>query len=641
MNQPDLTPQDLARFRVRFALRRMREDLQSDVLADGVIAKQAGIALSSPISLPDGLVLERETLFSAFQNAADGRPVPDVVDINGVKRDIKIEIQNGAAIATYGSHRIAFPQAALLAENLQRRQEVLAASLKNNTLISQARDELASLVAEPNYSHDEFFAARNIFVGAPESFATSLREVASKGTLSKKDLLPTKIAHWENLTARRGASATLTEFIKHELAEERAAKIGQDPREAVDVISLTFGGPELVPLEAMRAIGADDLHAGLTKLLQYSDPVALAGAFEICADMALTDPRFIELGSSILDHLLDDPQRLRNELTTFAASFVIATAYLAEHETLRKEPVFWRRLVAASHASLVTRVLGGSADEESSLLTFAMQLSGKTYYLSVLNDAHSETRWRPDWIAQNFLMADVFGRLLGAAQRLGEGVPATWSKKLEDTKSSVLKDAPPLAQTFPGVLQGWTPTAEMPPSDTDVGQMYEEFAREPTIDNFIYFTPIVFSFGFSPDGHAAVLKVIQSLRANLATTPPDFAQAVLDLAALIAAQNRAPELADMVAAVAVERLVLAQKDDRLLATVSVIVLCAAARTNREEALSMLARRLENLAFVAPASLLREALDAFRILQSINEELGVLLGRSIATARLGLPRAGVV
>ena len=236
-------------------------------------------------------------------------------------------------------------------------------------------------------------------------------------------------------------------------------------------------------------------------------------------------------------------------------------------------------------------------------------------------------------------MADVFGRLQGAAQRLGEAVPATWPKKLEDAKSSVLKDASPLAQTFPGVLQGWTPTAEKPPSDTDVGRMYEDFVREPTVEDFIYFTPIVFSFGFSRDAHAAVINVVQSLRANLATTPPEFAQAVLDLAGLIAAQNRDPELADTVAAVAVERLVLTQKVDRLLPTIAVILQCAAARVDRKEAMSTLARRLENLAFVAPAALLPEAVDTLRILQTINEELGVLLGRAIATARLGLPRVG--
>lgn len=634
MSRPDITPEELAKFRVTFALGRLSKELQSDVLADGALAEQVGIAVSNPINLPEGVVLDRRNLFSAFQKAADGEPIQDVVDVEGVKREMKIEVQNEAAIASYGAHRIAFPQAALLSANPERRQQILAAILKNNTLTKVAREQLQSLVSKPDHSDADFFAVRKILAGAPESFATALREVANKGTLSRTDFLPTDMSHWENLTAKRITANALVEFVKNELAEERASHIAEDAKDAIDVISLTFGGTELVPLEAMRALRSDDLLVGLKHLLQFPDPFALAGAFEICAHQA-ADQRFVELGDEIIDRLLKDVQRLRNELTTFAAAFIIATAYLAEHETLRKQPVFWRRLAAASHASLVTRVLGGSSDDESSLLTWAMRLSGKPYYLSILYDAHSEARWRPEWMAPNYLMADVYGRLQGAVQRLGEAAPETWRKKIEAAQPSVLKDAPPLSQTFPSVLQGWVPPAKKPADDTDIGRMYADFVREPTIDGFLYFTPIVFGFGFAADADQAVLKVVQSLRANLGTTPPEFAQAALDLAALIAAQNRDPELADAVSAVAVERLVATNDVDHLLPTATVILECAAARTDRKEALSMLARRFENLAFVSPSAALPEALDIFRIMQSLNEELGIRLGRAIATARLGL------
>jgi hypothetical protein len=508
--------------------------------------------------------------------------------------------------------------------------------LKNNSLTVHAREQLRSLISKPDYSYADFFAARKILGAAPEHFATTLREVANKGTLSRDDFLPSETSHWENLTARQVTARTLVEFVNGELAAERGARLAEDdPKDAIDVISLTFGGPELTPLEAVRALKPDDLLAGLKHLLQFPDPFALTGAFEICADLVQSDSRLVELGDEILDRLLKDVEELRDQFTTFAAAFIIATAYLAEHETLRKQPVFWRRLAAASHASLVTRVLGASSDGESSLLTWAMQLSGKTFYLSVLNDSDSEARWRPDWMSPSFLMADLFGRLQGSVQRLGDAAPETWRKKLEDAESSLLKDAPPLARTFPSVLQGWVPLAEKPPEDTDVGRMYAEFAREPTVENFLYFAPIVFAYGFATDAREPVLKVVRALRANLATTPPEFAQAALDLAALIAAQNRDPELADAVAAVAIERLVVTSDVDRLLPAATVILQCAAARTDRAEALSMLARRLENLAFVAPSELIPEALDVFRILQSLNEELGRRLGRANATARLGL------
>jgi hypothetical protein len=62
--------------------------------------------------------------------------------------------------------------------------------------------------------------------------------------------------------------------------------------------------------------------------------------------------------------------------------------------------------------------------------------------------------------------------------------------------------------------------------------------------------------------------------------------------------------------------------------------CAAANADHEQAMATLARRLENLGFVSPPSVLNELLQILGILREINEHLGKLLGRAIATARLG-------
>jgi hypothetical protein len=62
--------------------------------------------------------------------------------------------------------------------------------------------------------------------------------------------------------------------------------------------------------------------------------------------------------------------------------------------------------------------------------------------------------------------------------------------------------------------------------------------------------------------------------------------------------------------------------------------CAAANADHEQAISTLTRRLENLGFVSPPSVLTELLQILGTLREINEPLGELLGRAIATARLG-------
>ena len=92
------------------------------------------------------------------------------------------------------------------------------------------------------------------------------------------------------------------------------------------------------------------------------------------------------------------------------------------------------------------------------------------------------------------------------------------------------------------------------------------------------------------------------------------------------------------ATVTLERLVSTLDTERLLFTAAILLECAAASENRAEGrLGALARRLENMAFVAPAATLPDGVDILRILQSINEELAPLLARAVATARLGAPR----
>src|SRR5664279_1512092 len=107
------------------------------------------------------------------------------------------------------------------------------------------------------------------------------------------------------------------------------------------------------------------------------------------------------------------------------------------------------------------------------------------------------------------------------------------------------------------MLQGGLVTPiEKPLASTPAGKMYEKLAQEPTIENFLVLMPVVYAFGFQPDARESALKVVQSLRTDIAAVQPEFTQAVLDLAAFIAARNRDIELADAVAVIAIERLVV-------------------------------------------------------------------------------------
>ncbi|MGM4917179.1 hypothetical protein [Tardiphaga sp. 813_E8_N1_3] len=638
----DIPPDELARLRVSFGLRRMSREVQNDVLSEGSLATDLNIELSSPIRLPDGITIERQVLFSAFQKTADGEVITELPDAEGISHEVKIEIEADSAVVTYAKHRVNFVQAALLTKNVDRRRALCADILKNKTLNIQARAEFEALAEKRDFSEDDFFAAGDLLAGAPENFIDDLREAATTGSLSIDNFVPPKTAHWENVSAKHQSSQTIAQFISDELAAERRARIADDPRVAIDTISLTFGAPELVPLEMFREIDASILLDSLKRLTDVPDPFALCGALDICIDRASADQRFLEVGEIILDRLAGDPKRLLGELNTFATAFVIATAHLAQHEVMRRLPVFWRRLAAFSHACLVTRALGANDTEDHPLLSWATRLSGKQFYLSVLNEAHVEPRWRPDWVSPGYLAADIYGRVSASLQKLSDDIAPAWLQKLENAKPLLIKDVPPLAYAFPAIPQGgWVPPPEMPSSETPVAEMFAEFAADPSVSNFLMYIQFAYVYGFPVDARESVLKVIQSLRSQIATTEPEHVQAALELAAFIAARNRDAEIAEAVATVAIERLVGTQNIDRILPTVTVILQCAAAEVDRKEAIAALAQRLENLSFVAPADALPEVLDILRILQSLNEELAPLLGRAIATARLGIPRVAAV
>jgi len=270
-----------------------------------------------------------------------------------------------------------------------------------------------------------------------------------------------------------------------------------------------------------------------------------------------------------------------------------------------------------------------------------MRLTGKTFYLSVLNDAHVEPRWRPDWITAEFLAADIYGRLLHVLQRLGDSSPPTWRQKIGEAENIAQQDVPPVAHAFPSVLQGGRRNPiEILSADAPTIEKFAEFADKPTVENFLMFLQFANAFGFPSAARQSVLSAIESLRSEIAATNPILVQGALQLGAYIAAGNRDVELSDAVATVALEALVSTLDTERLMLTAAVLLECAAASENRSEALATLARRLENMAFVAPAATLPDAVDIFRILRSINEELGPLLARAIATAKLGAPLIAV-
>ncbi len=632
-------PPELRRFKAQLILSKLSPPLRSDVLANGSIAESFDLEIAEPVRLSHDIVLRRNELFAAFRQAADGDTPMPLHTLHGDASEATVSIEpcGGAGMVTIGTERWGFANAALLASSREGRLVALEHSLAEHTLTDRDKDWLRELVGQSELSDENFFAVATMLASSPESFAQRLRERLNTERISKDDLLPKDPKHWENIITPLKKSSNLTDFITNELENEWRARLSVDAGIAFISISLTFASPALVPRSLFDGVDSDTLIGALETACGFDDHFGLAGAFVICADRVDKDARFVELGEKLLDRLFGDMDHLQTACQIFAAAFVVATAHLAEHDLLKRYPPFWRRLAAASHASLVVRSCGMGEAKQDGLYAWAMHVSGETYLLSVLNDFAIESRWRPEWIADHFLIANIFGRVLTVFNNIpDEHAPESWRTRLDATEGWIEQNHLELLVPFPAVLEGSLRAAT--PSFAALGDLvdlYRRLADQPTTDHFMRLFGAIQVFGFPPEARDDTLKAVEALRSQTESLDDWRMQIALALAAHIAAQYKDVEFADTVAEVCLQKVHLAKERQTITEAVCRLVECAAANPDRSAAWSILTQRLETLALILPeADMLAKLVELLESLKEVEPAMTSLLGRALAAARLG-------
>jgi hypothetical protein len=272
-------------------------------------------------------------------------------------------------------------------------------------------------------------------------------------------------------------------------------------------------------------------------------------------------------------------------------------------------------------------------------MSWAIQLCGEEYFLSVYSDMAAEPQWRPEWADTRFMAADAFGRLYGAFLAIpGQASPASWKEGIEAVMVRVDEEGLNLLITFPAVLQGErrTPAPALEQLHEDIRTAYRQLEAEPSADNLLCLTPAIHAYGV-PSGIAingAVRKIIDNIRNSRDYIDEDAVQVTLIMACHIATMTNDPDLADAIADTAIE-LVLKEQEPGLVQQMFFrLVETAGANPDREAARSALARRLEFLALRLPASeAIAVLLSLLRALRSVEPKMAPLLGRAMAAAKL--------
>jgi hypothetical protein len=629
------------RVRALLALNKLSNKLQTDVLKDPATVKLWEIRTTRTLKLTASLTIRWKSLLSIFQAAADGAPIPPLLDETSKEHAAKASIDSeGAALLEVGVHRLRFSHAVLMSGSPEARLRNLEQIFRSANIHVGLQNELRHVVGGSDFGIDEFITVAEALSSSPDEFETRLSEKASNRKVGLSDVLPDDHRHWDNLTAPIAGSGTLADFIADELASEWAARVARDPVRAFRSISLTFSAPALVPYDLFRPIEKETKKLILREALLLDDHFSLIGAFELCASEIADDPDFADAGECLLDRLFGDLERLETACGIFGAALVLSVAQIAEDDKLNTKPAFWRRLAAASHALLVVRACGITEIDHKKLIDWSLRQSGQAYFLSVLCDFKTDPQWRPEWIDPRFLLADVCGRAIVAYNKIAKDTaPESWTERIERLRAWIGEKHYGLLTTYPAVMEGARRTALPVVSEMqEIGALYETLMREPSIDHLLRMTPAIQAFGPPREIAESLHKVIGIIRADSSVDEEGAITNAIELLSHVAAVLQDTDLANAVSEACIERLAMDERRKTVIEAIYRLVECSAAETDSAAARLFLSRKLEQVCYtITKPELLAEIAAWIEELKLISPDLKHGLGRALAIAKLGASR----
>ena len=475
------------------------------------------------------------SLNRALRAAVAGRKSAVLSPDNGAPFRVKLGLLKGEqATIQFKGQGFAFEGADLLSTDLKTRTKGLRRTLAAHPLAAVEEDSWTKIARERAFTDHEYLLLGTALEATPEAL---YRRLQAPRPLDVGSIMPDEPQYYDRFLAPLGKASDLQNFIAGELAESRRQLLRRHPKVALRRIAYAALWQPLIPFDLLSpSLTAADVQP----LLDAKDPFSLLFAFELCCRLLPIDSAFAGLGTEALARLFD-PEHSRLRCHVFSALALISVTNLRRAGKLPEAPLFWTRLVALTHAGLLTDAFGEREDAEQ-FFHWSAENFYAAYRWHTMVDRRAAPRWDPDWISPDHLHAEIVGRVNNAVQTMAaDQRPPDWVSAVEGTLGELLKTGKALSAFFPGPFDDFqepAPAAVVPELFKGINDKLEKaayFSDVPNLFAFAYSAPL------PEPALAAVLRIL-SKPVDEPITNNAETLFVLDLLAYIAGAARSESI---------------------------------------------------------------------------------------------------
>lgn len=406
------------------ALRIVPTSFQDALLRDPDFRREHGLKADQVVSFGSPAVLVRlSELCGAVRKVFSGESVPEVVDDDGQKWEIRAATENNApkSIALFrGDREYAIPPSFIsLSPDRETRLNFLEEAASAINLPGDVKDFWRKIFEKRALKDGEVEAFQSDIVNTPVNIEQSIRrDIHGAGRKDISSWVPSSEKYFDRLIGEYDGSASIRDYASNVCGPFFQKLPEWRPYEGFLFSLFLSAHPALTHEIQTGCLDDDNLIRVFEFLENHGDRISQIGAIEVglrtLPSKPDIEPYLIRLIRQIVR---DDADGEASGFKLLSALFFFVDGELSRTRLLSSKPPFYRRLAALSQASMIHRQLVNSNVDIELLCENLFRDYWTEHYIQSLVDMRVEPGWNPVFDRAENIRANFLYRIITTPQK--------------------------------------------------------------------------------------------------------------------------------------------------------------------------------------------------------------------------------